>query len=206
MTATLPREAIQTAMTRFARAYTMLGDSADRGPADEALCEAIHEYAREYAAQVTAKWAEAENQLGILSAERDSIKADALRILSAHNLMEKERDVLRKTLDGWLHANGPNGWITVLRLQLEQLEKLAADRLILINADRDEVLRLKSMVRKMQDIAHGRETVEKLNTDQMRRDSIFIEQLRADVALLREALIGLEDATSNIPGDHGPDV
>ena len=57
-----------------------------------------------------------------------------------------------------------------------------------------------------QDIAHGRETVEKLNTDQMRRDSIFIEQLRADVALLREALIGLEDATSHIPGHHGPDV
>ena len=42
--------------------------------------------------------------------------------------------------------------------------------------------------------------------DQMRRDSIFIEQLRADVALLRHALAALQDATSHIPGHHGPDV
>ena len=32
-----------------------------------------------------------------------------------------EREALRKTLDGWLHANGPNGWITVLRLQLDKI-------------------------------------------------------------------------------------
>ena len=31
-------------------------------------------------------------------------------------------------------------------------------------------------------------------------------RLRANVLLLRNALIGLEDATSNIPGDYGPDV
>ena len=53
MTDMPPRETVQAAMARFARAYTMLGDLADRGPADEALCEAIHAYARGYAAQVT---------------------------------------------------------------------------------------------------------------------------------------------------------
>ena len=31
-------------------------------------------------------------------------------------------------------------------------------------------------------------------------------RLRVDVALLREALDALQDATSHIPGHHGPDV
>ena len=31
-------------------------------------------------------------------------------------------------------------------------------------------------------------------------------RLRADVALLRDALAALQDATSHIPGHHGPDV
>ena len=41
---------------------------------------------------------------------------------------------------------------------------------------------------------------------ELRDASQELERLRTDVLLLRNALIGLEDATSNIPGDYGPDV
>ena len=93
-----------------------------------------------------------------------------------------------------------------LRTELTAARSLADDRLVMINADRDEVRRLKSMVLKMQDTAHGREAIDKLNTDQMQRDTKLIERLRTDVALLRDALDALQDATSHIPGHHGPDV
>ena len=69
-----------------------------------------------------------------------------------------------------------------------------------------EVKERRADVARLQDIVQGREAIDKLNTDQMQRDTKLIKRLGVDVMLLREALIGLEDATSNIPGHHGPSV
>ena len=89
--------------------------------------------------------------------------------------------------------------IESLRTQLANLRwDLATAKDALANARAD--------VARLQDIVHGREAIDKLNTDQMQRDTKLIKRLGVDVMLLREALIGLEDATSNIPGHHGPSV
>jgi len=69
-----------------------------------------------------------------------------------------------------------------------------------------ELAKLRADVARLQDVVHGREAIDKLNTDQMQRDTKLIERLTTDVALLRYALAALQDATSNIPGHHGPDV
>ena len=69
-----------------------------------------------------------------------------------------------------------------------------------------ELAKLRADVARLQDIVHGREAIDKLNTDQMQRDTKLIERLTTDVAILREALAALQDATSHIPGHHGPDV
>ena len=92
-----------------------------------------------------------------------------------------------------------NGYV-VMNAKLEEerdtLRKHLNELLAVLRAD----------VARLQDIVHGREAIDKLNTDQMQRDTKLIERLRTDVALLRDALDALQDATSHIPGHHGPDV
>jgi len=69
-----------------------------------------------------------------------------------------------------------------------------------------ELERLRADVARLKDECDTLRELDKLNTDQMQRDTKLIKRLGVDVMLLREALIGLEDATSNIPGHHGPSV
>ena len=102
-----------------------------------------------------------------------------------------------------------NGYV-VMNAKLEEERDTLRTHLANLRWDlataKDALANARADVARLQDIVHGREAIDKLNTDQMQRDTKLIERLRTDVALLRDALAALQDATSHIPGHHGPDV